>query len=186
MNYTAEHIDPEKFEAGLESHKRHQEELQRTTIEKANARYEGYCQCLEDVRSMLHCSNYEKTDRPISEDIEKGQINAIYAFAKLENVDCDDIVDSNLPCQEKINAVWKRMCKKMHSKALYEESKNRLRDYTMGVNQTLSAIYDEFGIKFTPKDMCRHDGEDPTSYAKLLADRVRKAFEEGKDEVDQH
>lgn len=62
QNYTAEHIDTEKFEAGLESHKRYQEELQRTAIEKANARYEGYCQCLEDVRSMLHCSNYEKRE----------------------------------------------------------------------------------------------------------------------------
>ena len=57
--YIAEHIDPEKFETGLDKLKRYQEEVQRTAIEKANAFYAGYATCLNEVSSMLHCSNYE-------------------------------------------------------------------------------------------------------------------------------
>lgn len=176
MNYTAEHIDTEKFEAGLDSHKRYQEELQRTAIEKANARYEGYCQCLEDVRSMLHCSNYEKTDGLIPESIETGYINAIYTFAKLGGVECEDIANSNLPSQEKAKSVWDRIWKKMHKKYVDEGIKNRTQDYTFGINQVLSEIYGAFGIKPSTEDLCCRDGEDPTSYAKLLAERIKKTL----------
>lgn len=173
MNYTAEHIDPEKFESALNSKKRYQEELQRSAIEKANAQYEGYCQCLEDVRSMLHCSNYEKTDGLISESIEAGRINAIYAFAKLGGVDCEDIANSNLPFQDEAKTVWDRIWNKMKSKASEVELKNRLHDYTYGINEVLSAIYNEFGIKPNQKVLCSQDGGDPTSYSKLLADKIR-------------
>ena len=66
--YTAEHIDPEKFDEGLNNLKRYQEEVQRTAIEHANAFYAGYSSCLNEVSSMRHCANYES----------EGKITAAY------------------------------------------------------------------------------------------------------------
>lgn len=120
MNYTAEHIDPEKFEAGLEGHKRYQEEVQRTTIEKANARYEGYCQCLEDVRSMLHCSNYEKTAEnketpyPVSYGSAKksyidGVNDAFYELCKELGIGSQDIRDMNTSVDQKAYMIAERI-----------------------------------------------------------------------------
>lgn len=173
MNYTAEHIDPEKFEAGLDSHKRYQEELQRTAIEKANAHYEGYCKCLEDVRSMLHCSNYEKQDRLITTSIETGRMNAICEFSKIMEVDCADIVDSSLTFQEKVRRVLERIAWKIQKQTLDEERQNRLYSYKTGINKVLSAIYKEFGIEYSEKDLFG-DGEDPAKKAVQVAGAIRE------------
>ena len=100
MNYTAEHIDLEKFEAGLGSHKRYQEELQRTAIEKANAMYEGYCKCLEDVRSMLHCSNYESREKETAA-YKEGADAAFYELCKELGIGSQDIRDMNTSVDEK-------------------------------------------------------------------------------------
>lgn len=100
MNYTAEHIDPEKFEAALDNHKRYQEKLQRTAIEKANARYEGYCQCLEDVRGMLHCSNYEDTSKKLA-SYREGADTAFYELCKELNVGSQDIRGMDTSVDEK-------------------------------------------------------------------------------------
>lgn len=122
MNYTAEHIDTEKFEAALDNHKRCQEELQRTAIEKANARYEGYCQCLEDVRSMLHCSNYEKTAEnketpyPVSYGSAKksyidGVNDAFYELCKGLGIGSQDIRDMNTSVDQKAYMIAERIRK---------------------------------------------------------------------------
>lgn len=110
MNYTAEHIDPEKFEAALDSHKRYQEELQRTAIEKANARYEGYCQCLEDVRSMLHCSNYEDNAKKLA-SYREGADTAFYELCKELGISSNDIRDMNTSVDQKAYMIADRIKK---------------------------------------------------------------------------
>lgn len=120
MNYTAEHIDPEKFEAALDNHKRYQEELQRTAIEAANARYEGYCKCLEDVRGMLHCSNYEKTskvevteeDKRVSQkekDFANG-VNAAFSWlGERLGIQIDDIIKMDVGVETKSEVMVQRI-----------------------------------------------------------------------------
>lgn len=100
MNYTAEHIDTEKFETALDNHKRYQEELQRTAIETANARYEGYCKCLEDVRGMLHCSNYESPEKETAA-YKQGANAAFYELCKELDIGSQDIRDMNTSIDEK-------------------------------------------------------------------------------------
>lgn len=41
MNYTAEHIDTEKFEAGLENNRKYQEQLHEEAIKRATAEFQG-------------------------------------------------------------------------------------------------------------------------------------------------
>lgn len=108
MSYTAEHIDTERFEAALDSHKRYQEELQRTAIEKANARYEGYCQCLEDVRSMLHCSNYEDTSKKLA-SYREGADTAFYELCKELGVGSQDIRNTNISIDQKAYMIAERI-----------------------------------------------------------------------------
>lgn len=110
MNYKAEHIDTEKFEAALDSHKRYQAELQRTAIEKAKAQYEGYCKCLEDVRSMLHCSNYEDTSKKLA-SYQEGADAAFYELCKELGVGVQDIRDKNISIDQKAYMIAERIKK---------------------------------------------------------------------------
>lgn len=139
MNYTAEHIDPEKFEAGLDSQKRYQEELQRTAIEKANAMYEGYCKCLEDVRSMLHCSNYEKSEG----DFERG------VFAALDNLlqQFGVIFTSKTP--DPVSEKAMEQIKKIKEWLIENAWGNRInRAYENGVNNALEDLCRRFRADF--------------------------------------
>ena len=120
MNYTAEHIDTEKFEAGLDSHKRYQEELQRTAIEKANAQYEGYCKCLEDVRSMLHCSNYEDTTKKLA-SYREGADAAFYKLCKELDVGVQDIRAQNISIDQKAYMIAGRIKETLCGEAQKEE-----------------------------------------------------------------
>lgn len=108
MDYTAEHIDPEKFEAALDNHKRYQEELQRTSIETANARYEGYCKCLEDVRDMLHCSNYESAEKETAA-YKQGANAAFYELRKELGIGSQDIREANISIDQKAYMVAERI-----------------------------------------------------------------------------
>ena len=110
MSYIAEHIDTEKFEAGLDSHKRYQEELQRMAIEKANAQYEGYCKCLDDVRSMLHCSNYESKEKETAA-YKEGADAAFYELCKDLDVGVQDIRDKNISIDQKAYMIAERIKK---------------------------------------------------------------------------
>lgn len=60
MEYTPENIDIPAFEEALkDSREFHRTELYRK-FDAARAFYDGYAKCVDDVISMLHCSNYEK------------------------------------------------------------------------------------------------------------------------------
>jgi hypothetical protein len=115
MNYTAQHIDTEKFEAGLESHKRYQEELHRTAVEKANAQYEGYCKCLEDVREMLHCSNYEKSVADRQDHVQREAdftrgVNAVFSWIGEElGMETKDIVQMDVGVEVKSEVMVQRL-----------------------------------------------------------------------------
>lgn len=108
MNYTAEHIDTEKFETALDNHKRYQEELQRTAIKTANARYEGYCKCLEDVRDMLHCSNYESAEKETAA-YKQGANAAFYELCKELGIGSQDILEANISIDQKAYMVAERI-----------------------------------------------------------------------------
>lgn len=108
MSYTAEHIDPEKFEAALDNYKRYQEELQRTAIETANARYEGYCKCLEDVRGMLHGSNYESPEKETAV-YKQGANAAFYELCKVFGIWSQDIRGENISIGQKAYMVAERI-----------------------------------------------------------------------------
>lgn len=167
MNYTAEHIDTEKFEAGLDSHKRYQEELQRTAIEKANARYEGYCKCLDDVRSMLHCSNYEDASKKLV-SYREGANTAFDELCKELDVDSQDIQDIDTSVGEKAAHLASRIKENFQNK----EMKNRIHDYASGANAVLSTIYGAFAIEHGEGDLC-HDGDDPAEKAVFLASLIK-------------
>jgi hypothetical protein len=106
--YTAEHIDPEKFEAGLENLKRYQEEVQRTAIEKANAFYAGYAACLNEVSSMLHCANYESEGK-ITAAYREGADNAFYELCKELGLGCQDIREKKISVDEKAALIAERI-----------------------------------------------------------------------------
>lgn len=60
MEYTPENIDIPAFEEALKQAREfHRTEFLRK-VDAARAFYDGYAQCVNDVISMLHCSNYEK------------------------------------------------------------------------------------------------------------------------------
>lgn len=135
MSYIAEHIDTEKFEAGLDSHKRYQEELQRTSIEKANAQYEGYCKCLEDVRSMLHCSNYESKEKEAAA-YKEGADAAFYELCKELGIGVQDIRDKNISIDQKAYMVAERI-----KETLCNETPGEID--RVGVKEFLPAIKEE-------------------------------------------
>ena len=60
MKYTPKNLDIAAFEAGLEMLR----DIERANLEtekvKAQAYYDGFAACVFQVKSMLHCSNYEK------------------------------------------------------------------------------------------------------------------------------
>lgn len=60
MDYTPENINIPAFEDALKDHRDYQHWQLRIAQEKAQAYFAGYEQAIEDVRSMLHCANYEK------------------------------------------------------------------------------------------------------------------------------
>lgn len=106
--YIAEHIDPEKFEAGLDNLRRYQEEAQRTAIEKANAFYAGYTACLNEVSSMLHCANYE-SDGKITAAYREGADNAFYELCKELRLGCQDIREKKISVDEKAALIAERI-----------------------------------------------------------------------------
>lgn len=61
MDYTPENIDIAAFEEALKQSR----EFQRTglyrKVDAERAFFEGYSKCVDEVISMLHCSNYEKS-----------------------------------------------------------------------------------------------------------------------------
>lgn len=115
MNYTAENIDPEKFEAGLKNNRKYQEELHREAIKRATAEFQGYCKCLEDVREMLHCSNYEKSvaDRQDhvqrEADFTKG-VNAAFSWiGERLGMETKDIVQMDVGVEVKSEVMVQRL-----------------------------------------------------------------------------
>lgn len=108
MNYIAEHIDPEKFESELMNHRKYQQELQRLAIEKANSFYAGYTACLDEVSSMLHCSNYESTGK-ITSAYREGANNAFYELCKELGIGCQDIREKNISVDEKAALIADRI-----------------------------------------------------------------------------
>lgn len=108
MNYTAEHIDPEKFERALLEHRKCQQEVQQKAIDKANAFYEGYAACLDEVSSMLHCSNYESEGK-ITAAYREGADNAFYELCKELNIGIQDIRQMNTSVDEKAALISERI-----------------------------------------------------------------------------
>ena len=106
--YTAEHIDPEKFEEELDNLNRYQEEVQRTAIEKANAFYAGYSSCLNEVSSMLHCANYESEGK-ITAAYREGADNAFYELCKNLDIGCQDILEKKTSVDEKAALIAERI-----------------------------------------------------------------------------
>lgn len=108
MDYKAEHIDPEKFEQELREQRKYQLEIQRNTIEKAKAFYDGYTACLDNVSSMLHCSNYESTEK-ITNAFTKGANIAFYEICKELDVSCQDIREMDTGVDEKASLIAERI-----------------------------------------------------------------------------
>lgn len=108
MNYKAEHIDPEKFEKALLEHRRYQQECQRMAIEKANSFYDGYTACLDEVSSMLHCSNYESEGK-ITAAYREGADNAFYELCKELGIGVQDIRKMNKSVDEKASLIADRI-----------------------------------------------------------------------------
>lgn len=108
MSYTAEHIDPEKFEKALLEHRRYQQEHQREAIGKANSFYDGYTACLDEVSSMLHCSNYEREGASSAAYIE-GANDALYELCKELGVGMQDIRGMNTSIDEKAALIAERI-----------------------------------------------------------------------------
>lgn len=110
MSYTAEHIDTEKFEAGLENNRKYQEQLHEEAIKRATAEFQGYCKCLEEVREMLHCSNYEDTSKKLA-SYREGADAAFYELCKELDVGVQDIRDKNISIDQKAYMIAERIKK---------------------------------------------------------------------------
>lgn len=108
MNYTAEHIDVEKFEDGLKDHRDYQMEEKRLTVEKAQAFFDGYEKALDDVGSMLHCCNYESKEKR-SATYHAGADNAFYELCKELDISGQDIRDMNTGIDEKAALLAERI-----------------------------------------------------------------------------
>lgn len=106
--YMAEHIDPEKFDTGLDNLKRYQDEVQRTAVEKANAFHAGYTACLDAVSSMLHCSNYESEGK-ITAAYREGANSAFYELCKELGLGCQDIREKKISVDEKAALIAERI-----------------------------------------------------------------------------
>lgn len=108
VNYKAEHIDPEKFEQALLEHRRYQQECQRKVVEKAKSFYEGYSACLDEVASMLHCSNYESEGK-ITAAYREGADNVFYELCKELGIGVQDIRQMNTSVDEKAALIAERI-----------------------------------------------------------------------------
>ena len=62
MEYTPENIDIPAFEEALKDSLKFQRTELYRKMDAARAFYDGYANCVDDVISMLHCSNYEKRE----------------------------------------------------------------------------------------------------------------------------
>lgn len=62
MEYTPKNIDIPAFEKALMDSRNYQQQQLLLAREKAQAYYDGYDACVQDVIGMLHCANYEKRD----------------------------------------------------------------------------------------------------------------------------
>ena len=60
MDYTPENIDIPAFEDGLKDKINFQQRKMHLETEKLEAFFSGYEKAIYDVRSMIHCANYEK------------------------------------------------------------------------------------------------------------------------------
>lgn len=60
MQYTPKNIDIDAFEKVLDQVRQNEYRRLETEKMKATAYYEGYEDCISQVKSMLHCANYEK------------------------------------------------------------------------------------------------------------------------------
>lgn len=108
MEYIAEHIDPQKFEDGLQDHRNYQMQEQRLTVEKARSFSEGYEKAIEDVKSMLHCCNYESKERR-SATYYAGADNAFYELCKELDISGQDIRDMDTSIDEKASLLAERI-----------------------------------------------------------------------------
>lgn len=108
MNYTAEHIDAVKFEEGLKVHRDFQMDTKRLATEKAQSFFDGYEKALDDIRSMLHCSNYESQEK---RDLAflAGADNAIYELCKELDVGSQDIRNMSTSIDEKASLLAARI-----------------------------------------------------------------------------
>lgn len=100
MNYTAEHIDVDKFEDGLHDHRNFQMQEQQMKIETARAFFSGYEKALDDVSGMLHCCNYESKEKQTSA-FREGADNALYELCKELDVSSQDIREMDTSIDEK-------------------------------------------------------------------------------------
>lgn len=108
MSYIAEHIDTEKFEAGLENNRKYQEQLHEEAIKRATAEFQGYCKCLEDVRGMLHCSNYESNGKE-TVVYQEGADAAFYELCKELDISSQDIRGKNISIDQKAYMIAERI-----------------------------------------------------------------------------
>lgn len=108
MNYTAEHIDAEKFEKSLDDYRRVQEQKLFSEQLRVQAFYEGYSAAIHDAQGMLHCSNYENEDKRTAAFME-GVNSAIYEICKELDIGSQDIRDMVTSLDEKAALIAQRI-----------------------------------------------------------------------------
>ena len=60
--YTPKNIDIDAFEKALMKSRELEQRRLSSAREKAQAYYDGFDACVDEVVSMLHCANYEKRE----------------------------------------------------------------------------------------------------------------------------
>lgn len=71
MVYKAENIDTDKFLKQLDWLKEFDRQKEREETITAKKYHEGYRECLEKVKDVFYCSNYEKTIENSVEKVEE-------------------------------------------------------------------------------------------------------------------
>lgn len=100
MDYMAEHIDSKLFEDALNENRKAERETLNISIERARAYFNGYDKCIEDVRGMLHCKNYESKDQE-SRAYYCGANAALYELCKELDINSSDIRAMDISIDEK-------------------------------------------------------------------------------------
>ena len=88
--------------------RKYQQECQQNAIEKANSFYKGYAACIDEVSSMLHCSNYESEGK-ITAAYREGADNAFYELCKELDIGIQDIRQMNKSIDKKAYLIARRI-----------------------------------------------------------------------------